>query len=217
MAMTHWKTFADIRREYGQLSLSEETAKDCPIEQFEIWFAEVVMSEKSDPTAMVLSTVDGEGHPDSRVVLLKGVHEGSFVFYTNYQSTKAEQIHEHPFVALNFFWPEMARQVRVRGRVKRTSKHQSDVYFASRPLLSQISAVSSPQSEEIKGRDELEERFNALIAEHQQLPVVRPDHWGGYEVFPLQIEFWQGRDNRMHDRIIYILQRKKWVRRRLAP
>jgi pyridoxamine 5'-phosphate oxidase len=215
--MSHWKTIADIRREYGQLCLSEETAKDCPIQQFEIWFAEVVMKEKSDPTAMVLSTVDAEGHPDSRVVLLKGIHDGAFVFYTNYQSTKAEQLREQPYVALNFYWPELSRQVRVRGGVRLTSKEQSDDYFASRPLLSQIGAVSSPQSTEIKGRSELEERFNALIEQHQQLPVVRPDHWGGYAVFPEQIEFWQGRDNRMHDRIVYTQQQKKWVRRRLAP
>lgn len=215
--MNHWKTIADIRREYGQLSLSEEDAKDCPIEQFEAWFADVVKTEKSDPTAMVLSTVDVSGHPDSRVVLLKGVFHGSFVFYTNYQSAKAQQICEQPYVALNFYWPETARQVRIRGRAQRTSMAQSDRYFASRPLLSQISAIASRQSSEIVGRQVLEQRFNALIAQYQNQPVVRPDHWGGYTVIPQQMEFWQGRDNRLHDRIQYIKQQNQWICRRLAP
>lgn len=208
---------SDIRRDYGQLSLSEACAKDCPIAQFESWFEDVVKTEKNDPTAMVLSTVDERGDPDSRVVLLKGIHRGAFVFYTNYQSVKAEQIQHHPTVALNFYWPEMARQVRVRGRVKRTSKAKSDDYFASRPIASQLSAMTSPQSREIQGREALEQMLNQLIAEHQQKPVVRPEHWGGYEVMPLEIEFWQGRDNRLHDRIHYYREKGKWIHHRLAP
>ena len=215
--MTVWKTMSDIRREYGKLSLSEESAMDCPIAQFESWFAEVVKTEKSDPTAMVLSTVDDRGHPDSRVVLLKGVEKGAFIFYTNYQSAKSIHIERHPYVALNFYWPEMARQVRIRGEVTKTSVSQSDAYFASRPVTSQISAVISPQSSEITGRIELEQKLNALIAETQQQPVVRPTHWGGYIVTPEEIEFWQGRDNRLHDRIHYYQQNGKWRHRRLAP
>ena len=215
--MTLYKTLADIRRDYGQLSLSEANAKDCPIAQFESWFADVVKSEKSDPTAMVLSTVDERGDPDSRVVLLKGVQDGAFVFYTNYQSAKADQIRHHPRVALNLYWPEMARQVRIRGDVKRTSKAKSDAYFASRPITSQLSAITSPQSRAILGREELELKLNQLIAQHQQKPIVRPNHWGGYEVIPMEIEFWQGRDNRLHDRIHYYHEKGKWVHRRLAP
>lgn len=215
--MTHWKTIADIRREYGNLSLSEEEASNCPIAQFERWFAEVVKTEKSDPTAMVLSTIDEKGHPDSRVVLLKETNDGSFVFYTNYQSAKAMHIHANPYVALNFYWPEMARQVRIRGRVKRTSKSQSDTYFLSRPKTSQLSAIASPQSSEIQGRASLEQTLNDLISKHQQKPIVRPDNWGGFEVIPEEIEFWQGRDNRLHDRIHYYLQNGKWLHRRLAP
>ena len=215
--MTHWKTIADIRREYGNLSLSEAEASDCPIEQFERWFADVGKSEKSDPTAMVLSTVDEQGRPDSRVVLLKETIDGSFVFYTNYQSAKSMHIQNNPYVALNFYWPEMARQVRIRGRVKRTSKVQSDTYFSSRPKASQLSAMASPQSSEIQGRASLEKTLNDLISKYQQELVVRPEHWGGFEVIPDEIEFWQGRDNRLHDRIHYYLQNGKWLHRRLAP
>jgi pyridoxamine 5'-phosphate oxidase len=212
-----WKTIADIRREYGRLSLSEEEANDCPIAQFGQWLADVVKTEKSDPTAMVLSTVDELGCPDSRVVLLKETKDGSFVFYTNYQSAKSKQIHSNPYVALNFYWPEMARQVRIRGRVKRTSNKQSDAYFATRPKASQLSAIASSQSSVINGRIELERTLNELIAKHQQELVVRPEHWGGYEVIPDEIEFWQGRDNRLHDRIHYYRQDGKWLHRRLAP
>ena len=212
-----WKTIADIRREYGCLSLSEEEANDCPIAQFGQWLADVVKIEKSDPTAMVLSTVDELGHPDSRVVLLKETKDGTFVFYTNYQSAKSIQIHSNPYVALNFYWPEMARQVRIRGRVKRTSEAQSDAYFATRPKASQLSAITSSQSCVISGREELERTLNELIAKYQQELVVRPEHWGGYEVIPDEIEFWQGRDNRLHDRIHYYRQEGQWLHRRLAP
>ena len=215
--MTHWKTIADIRREYGNLSLSEEDANDHPLVQFERWFAEVVKTEKSDPTAMVLSTVDELGHPDSRVVLLKETNDGSFIFYTNYHSTKAMQISATPYVALNFYWPEMARQVRIRGRIKRTTNAQSDAYFSSRPKLSQLSAITSPQSNEIAGRAALLQKLNELIAKHQQQPIVRPESWGGYEVIPEEFEFWQGRDNRLHDRIHYYRQNDQWIHRRLAP
>ena len=215
--MTHWKTISDIRREYGSLGLSEEDANENPMVQFGLWFADVVNIEKSDPTAMVLSTVDEFGHPDSRVVLLKETKDGAFVFYTNYQSAKAMQICSTPYVALNFYWPEMARQVRIRGRIKRTSAAESDAYFASRPKTSRLSAIASPQSSEISSRLELEQTLNELIAAHQQELVVRPEHWGGYEVIPDEIEFWQGRDNRLHDRIHYYHQQGKWLHRRLAP
>lgn len=215
--MNKWKGLSDIRRDYGDLSLNEENIHDCPIAQFESWFAEVVKTEKSDPTAMVLSTVDESGHPDSRVVLLKGIQDGAFIFYTNYQSAKSLQIKKTPYVALNFYWPDMVRQVRIRGSVKRTNRAQSDAYFSSRPTTSQLSAIISPQSSEISGRAELEQKFNELVANHQQQPVMRPIHWGGYVVTPDEIEFWQGRDNRLHDRIHYYQQQGKWHYRRLAP
>ncbi len=215
--MSKWKKLSDIRRDYGTLSLSEQEAQDSPIAQFELWFAQVLETEKSDPTAMVLSTVDENGHPDSRVVLLKGIEEATFIFYTNYQSAKAMQINKNPYVALNFYWPQMARQVRIRGRIKQISAEQSDAYFSSRPIHSQLSAITSNQSREIKSREELEQRLNELIAKHQQETVLRPSHWGGYRIIPDEMEFWQGRDSRLHDRIHYYHQQGQWAHRRLAP
>ena len=211
-----WGTLADIRRDYGDLRLSEKDVRACPIEQFQTWFSEILQTEIHDPTAMVLSTVDARGYPDSRVVLLKGIDEGSFLFYTNYNSIKSQQIHANPAVALNFYWPSMARQVRVRGRVQQTSQKQSDDYFSSRPLESQWSALISPQSTTIGSRDELERALESLREKNQQ-PIIRPQHWGGYCVTPDEIEFWQGRDNRLHDRIQYSRTGKIWTHRRLAP
>jgi len=215
--MTHWATLASIRREYGDLCLNDEDVPNSPIIQFKRWFSEVLNIEINDPTAMLLSTVDEQGHPDSRVVLLKGIEAGSFVFYTNYQSTKARQINKTPYVALNFYWPSMVRQVRIRGRIKPVSEAQSNAYFATRPRASQLSAIISPQSSEVISRAELEHALNELIASHQQELVMRPEHWGGYMVIPDEFEFWQGRDNRFHDRIQYYRDKKKWLHRRLAP
>lgn len=215
--MNKWKSIADIRREYGALCLTEADMNECPIIQFKCWFEEVLAVEKSDPTAMVLATVDEQGRPDSRVVLLKGVEESSFIFYTNYQSRKAQQISHNPYAALNFYWPEMSRQVRIRGQVKRVSKEQSDSYFDSRPLTSRLSAIASPQSQVIADRQALENALNQLIAATGQEPVLRPRHWGGYQIIPDEIEFWQGRDNRLHDRILYHKKRGKWQHCRLAP
>ena len=211
------KLLSANRRDYGNLSLNEEDVLDSPIAQFERWFGEVLKSESMDPTAMVLSTVDELGYPDSRVVLLKGLEQERFVFYTNYQSAKGIQIRTNAHVALNFYWPSMARQVRVRGLVKRVSKAQSDAYFASRPLNSQRSAIASPQSRPVEDRSELLQRLNLIIAEHQQEVLARPSSWGGYAVIPIEIEFWQGRDNRLHDRIQYYQRNNRWEHRRLAP
>lgn len=215
--MADWTSIADIRREYGELVLDEHSIASCPIAQFKRWFEDVLPVEKSDPTAMVLSTVDEFGHPDSRVVLLKGLDDGHFIFYTNYESNKARQLRQHPYAALNFYWPEMSRQVRVRGSVTQVSAAQSDDYFASRPIKSQLSAIASPQSQKIAERRILEERLNQLIADHGQEPVLRPENWGGYQIIPEQIEFWQGRDNRLHDRISYLKNKENWTICRLAP
>ncbi len=188
-----------------------------PIAQFKLWFEDVLKQEINDPTAMVLSTVDHLGHPDSRVVLLKGLEEGHFIFYTNYQSTKAKQLDAAPFAALNFYWPQMARQIRVRGRIEKTSVEESDAYFHTRPHKSKLSAIISQQSQEIANRAILEKSLNDLIEKHGQDPVLRPIHWGGYLLLPDEFEFWQGRDNRLHDRIHYQRQEVLWSRRRLAP
>lgn len=215
--MSHFESIADIRRDYGELSLDEQLVQDEPIAQFGLWFKDVLQNEKNDPTAMVLSTVDAKGHPDSRVVLLKSLDEGHFVFYTNYLSTKAIEMEHTPYAALNFYWPQMARQVRVRGLAKKVSPSDSDHYFSSRPIKSQLSAIISPQSQVISSRASLEKALNELIEKHGQQPVLRPENWGGYKVIPQEIEFWQGRDNRLHDRIQYYLEDGKWLHRRLAP
>lgn len=215
--MSKWGSLANIRREYGHLNLHEHSIDKCPIKQFKKWFEEVLLVEKTDPTAMVLSTVDEKGYPDSRVVLLKGLEDQSFVFYTNYESTKAVQLHANPYASLNFYWAQMARQVRIRGRVKRVPQKQSDAYFSSRPVVSQLSAMISPQSKEITSREELEDSLNKLITQYGQEPIIRPKNWGGYMVIPDEIEFWQGRDNRLHDRLLYYKKRGEWSCHRLAP
>lgn len=211
-----YKTLADIRREYGDLCLNEQDIQASPITQFQRWFSAILQTETHDPTAMVLSTVDAEGRPDSRVVLLKGIDEGAFIFYTNYTSIKAQHIQANAAVALNFYWPSMARQVRIRGHATLAKQQQSDDYFLSRPKASQWSALISPQSSEISSRADLEQAIEAL-RQHNEEPIVRPEHWGGYCVTPYEIEFWQGRDNRLHDRIQYTLQDNRWTYRRLAP
>ncbi|HBD9375702.1 TPA: pyridoxamine 5'-phosphate oxidase, partial [Legionella pneumophila] len=211
--MSKFRSLADIRRDYGELQLNEESAANDPISQFKLWFDDVLQNEMNDPTAMVLSTVDEKGYPDSRVVLLKGLENGNFIFYTNYQSAKAMQMQKNPYAALNFYWPQMARQVRIRGRVKKISSEQSDAYFSSRPLKSQFSAIVSPQSQEILDRISLEEALNQLIEQYGQKPVIRPENWGGYMIIPDEIEFWQGRDNRLHDRIHYYRHGNEWMHR----
>lgn len=211
------KDLSNIRRDYGCFVLSKETSADSPYAQFEDWFQDVLKTEVSDPTAMTLATVDEHGHPDARIVLLKGIENGAFIFYTNYQSEKAIQIEKMPYAALNFYWPQMARQVRVRGEIKKVSQRQSDAYFASRPLKSQLSAIISPQSCVVSSRQVLEDELKQLIAHSVQQPVVRPDYWGGYQVIPFEMEFWQGRDNRLHDRIHYQRKENEWIKCRLAP
>jgi pyridoxamine 5'-phosphate oxidase len=216
--MSQFRSIADIRRDYGELSLNENGLHPNPIEQFKVWFEDVLNNEKNDPTAMVLSTVDTHGFPDSRVVLLKGFSEGNFIFYTNYKSTKALQIENNPHAAINFYWPQMARQVRIRGSVKKVNEALSDSYFLSRPIKSQLSAIVSPQSQEVADRAYLDDALDALIQQRQQDPVIRPNYWGGYMIIPHEIEFWQGRDNRLHDRIHYCRQEDgAWLHRRLAP
>lgn len=216
--MAHKKVLSEIRREYGQKGLSEETLCTSPIDQFRTWFEEVLQVESiDDPTAMVLSTIDESGHPDSRIVLLKGIENDAFVFYTNYQSKKSMQLEKHPFVALNFYWQSMSRQVRVRGQAERVSIEQSKAYFFSRPLSSQISAIISPQSQKISSRKFLEEAYYDLNDQIKNGMLEYPQFWGGYRVIPQEIEFWQGRNDRLHDRILYSQSEKNWNHSRLAP
>jgi pyridoxamine 5'-phosphate oxidase len=212
-------SLADIRKNYSREELTEQTVFQDPVQQFDFWLNEALKADVDEATAMVLSTATPDGKPSARVVLLKGIEDGSLIFFTNYLSRKGKQLEVNPFAALTFFWPELERQVRLEGKITRISEKASDIYFHSRPQASQIGAWASPQSQEVKDRTELEkaeihytQRFNASIE------IPRPKHWGGFVFTPDYFEFWQGRPSRMHDRIIYEKQpNQAWAIKRLAP
>lgn len=206
-----------IRREYESKPFTEKDLLDHPMAQFKSWFEEWMSTNPFEPTAMTLSTVDANGNPDSRVVLLKDIWQEQFVFFTNYQSEKGQQIKHHPYVALNFYWPELFRQVRVRGMASKLPCENSDAYFASRPFESQCSAVISPQSQKIDDLEVLLKNLHDIQLQYQNQPIPRPDYWGGYVVLPLQLEFWQGQRGRFHDRFRYTKNKNHWKRERLAP
>jgi len=211
-------SIADIRREYSLRSLVRADVDPDPLRQFENWFAQAVESEVPDPTAMVLATATRDGLPAARFVLLKGVDAGGFVFFTNRESRKARELEENPRASLAFYWAELERQIRVEGRVERVSDEEADAYFRSRPRGSQIAAWVSRQSEVIGERAELENRARTLEERFGDTDVPRPPQWGGYRVIPDVIEFWQGRLNRLHDRLRYTLQSQGgWKIERLAP
>lgn len=210
---------AKIRKEYTQETLQESEVALDPSRQFEYWFQEALRAELPEPNAMFLSTVDADGFPNGRVVLLKGLDARGFVFYTNYGSKKGQELASNAMASLTFFWQELERQVRVRGRVERVSEAESDEYFASRPRGSQIGAWVSEQSTVIQSREVLEERTQAYEARFANQEVPRPPHWGGYRVLPFELEFWQGRHSRLHDRIRYRLDEPTgtWLIERLSP
>lgn len=189
-----------------------------PFRQFARWFEDARQHHPQLPEAMTVSTCGVDGHVSSRVCLLKSFDEHGFVFYTNYNSRKGVQISENPRVALTWFWPVLDRQVRVEGAAVKTTAEDSDAYFATRPRGSQLGAWASNQSAVIPGRGDLDQRFRELEANYRDRPVPRPPHWGGYRVIPLEIEFWQGRQDRLHDRFVYRLrEHKDWVIERLSP
>jgi len=207
-----------LRKEYTLAHLEEQTASENPFELFALWFHELLQSHNSEPYAMTLSSINASGKPSSRVVLLRHFDEKGFVFYTNYQSQKGKDIELFPHVALNFFWPEFERQVRIEGNVARVASSVSDAYFASRPRESQLGAWASPQSNEISSRTELEEAFAACHEKFAGQEVPRPPNWGGYLVHPENFEFWQGRPGRLHDRLCFKLnEMDQWRRFRKAP
>lgn len=209
---------AAIRKNYALKSLTEDTVSQDPIVQFRTWMEEALAAEVNEPTAMVLSTANATGRPSARVVLLKDVTTQGFVFFTNYSSRKGSNLHENPFAALTFFWPELERQVRIEGSIQKVAPEVSDAYFNSRPKGSQIGAWASPQSQQISSREELEKADIAYSSEFAEIPEIpRPPHWGGYCLQPDYIEFWQGRPNRLHDRIVFQKQGEAWELKRLAP
>jgi pyridoxamine 5'-phosphate oxidase len=208
---------ADLRKDYGQASLDEKDVADDPIAQFTRWFEEALKAEVNEPNAMSVATVGEDGRPSSRIVLVKQFDERGFTWYTNYASQKGQQLDSRPFAALLFFWSELERQVRIEGRVERTSAEESDKYFNSRPLKSRLSAIASEQSAPIANRADLEHNYEEVARQYGETPQ-RPQHWGGYRLVPERIEFWQGRRSRFHDRIVYTRQEDgSWTRQRLQP
>jgi pyridoxamine 5'-phosphate oxidase len=206
-----------IRREYGSHALDHEHYLDAPMLKAQHWLEEAIQHEEMDPNAMVLSTVDAKGFPDARVVLLKEISDQGFVFFTHYDSAKGYQLEQHPYAALTFFWPKLIRQLRVRGSVHKINHQESERYFQSRPRLSQVGAVISAQSQPIASRDQLVQAFNQFQEIHAHQTIDCPATWGGYRVQPLELEFWQGCDNRLHDRLHYSWTGQQWQTQLLAP
>jgi pyridoxamine 5'-phosphate oxidase len=211
-------SIADLRKEYILQSLHEQRVDADPLVQFEKWLNEAITASIEEPTAMTLATASSDGLPSARIVLLKGYDSNGFIFFTNYDSFKGKQIEENPRACLVFFWKELERQIRITGLIRKISAKASDEYYKSRPLGSQVGALISPQSQVIESREWLMNREYQLLKEYENKPIPRPENWGGYCVQPVTIEFWQGRPNRLHDRIQYSLQENgKWKIERLAP
>jgi pyridoxamine 5'-phosphate oxidase len=208
---------ASLRKDYGQATLSENDVAVYPLEQFNAWFDQALKAEVNEPNAMSVATVDADGKPTSRIVLIKQFDARGFTWYTNYQSQKGRQLQANPHAALLFFWPELERQIRIEGKVERTSAEESDKYFHSRPLKSRLAAIASAQSMPIANRTALEDHYDAVAKQYGDEPP-RPLNWGGFRLVPERIEFWQGRRSRFHDRIVYTLQANgSWTRERLQP
>ncbi|HRP88723.1 MAG TPA: pyridoxamine 5'-phosphate oxidase [Edaphocola sp.] len=208
------KEIAAIRQDYCLSSLEEGEVGGNPVLFFEKWFKQAEDAHCTEVNAMTLATVDEEGKPHARMVLLKGIEQETFIFYTNYHSKKGEQLKENPHAALVFFWPELQRQVRVEGTVEKVSPELSDEYFYSRPIESQIGAIASEQSGVISSRKVIEDKVKIIESDKE---IKRPEHWGGFALKPEKIEFWQGRSNRLHDRIVFELRTDIWKIFRLAP
>ena len=215
-------SYKNIRREYSLSSLSRDELNDNPLSQLKKWFNEAIDSKHVDANAMHLSTVDENQMPDGRVVLCKGIDEIGVIFYTNYKSNKAKQLSLNPACAITFYWQELQRQIRLKGKVVKLTAEENQEYFCSRPIESQAAAIASPQSQVIDSRDELEELYNKLMAQvtsnNKEKKFNCPDSWGGYRVIPDYFEFFQGGKHRMHDRFRYqLMSNKKWKINRLAP
>jgi pyridoxamine 5'-phosphate oxidase len=205
-----------FRRDYARGELLESRALPDPIEQFRQWFADAAGAAVAEPNAMTLATATPDGVPSARVVLLKGFDARGFVFYTNYTSRKAQELDANPVASLCFFWQPLERQVRITGRVERVSRAESETYFHARPVAAQIGAWASRQSTEIS-RQDLERRNAELTERFAGMTVPLPEFWGGYRVIPSEMEFWQGRPSRLHDRLLYVRAGNRWEIRRLSP
>ncbi len=213
------QSLADMRRNYAREGLTEAQAPEEPFALFRQWFEQAVETEQApvEANAMTLATVDAEGRPHCRILLLKGLDAEGFTFFTNYSSAKGQQLAASPFAAMTFFWPTLERQVRIEGRVSKVSHQESNAYFQVRPLGSRLGAWASPQSRVIADRTELEELLKATEERFNDAQPDCPDHWGGYRLIADRVEFWQGRPSRLHDRLNFRFVDGKWIRERLAP
>jgi len=207
----------DIRTDYRLLELDEKQVDKNPLIQFSTWFEQAVQANLEEVNAMTLATVDPNGMPNARIVLLKDLEDNGFIFYTNYESNKGRELAANPKAALVFFWPALQRQVRINGFVEKVNTETAEHYFQSRPIGSQFGAWASPQSQVITDRKVLEENLQSVVEKYKDQTIPKPPHWGGYKVIPTLIEFWQGRTSRLHDRILYTKVGDKWKIERLAP
>jgi pyridoxamine 5'-phosphate oxidase len=210
-------SLSDLRKDYVSSGLSEASLDPNPFQQFSRWFQQALDAALPEPNAMTLATATREGKASARIVLLKSFDEQGFVFYTNYESQKGKELAENPYAALVFHWIELERQVCAAGRVSRVSREESESYFHSRPVGSQLGAWASRQSQVISGREILEDRLKKLEKDYRDKLIPLPSDWGGFRLAPEMIEFWQGRPNRLHDRLRYRLLDRRWVIERLAP
>ena len=209
---------SDIRKEYTRGKLTKSNISNDPFEQFAHWLDDAIHSGEDEPTAMIIATVSAEGHPSTRTVLLKGVENGKFLFFTNYDSRKGQQLAANPYISLSFVWHRLERQIHIEGKAERCTPEESDTYFATRPYKSRIGARISPQSHVIGSRMEIMRAFVYEATKLAGQTVQRPDNWGGFAVTPTRFEFWQGRESRLHDRFQYTLQKDgSWEISRLAP
>jgi pyridoxamine 5'-phosphate oxidase len=215
-APTDAPELAHLRNEYALKTLDEREVDRDPLKQFGVWMVEAIHAKVPEPTAMALATADANGRPSARIVLLKGVDPRGFVFFTNYASRKGRELAANPNAAMTFLWKELERQVRIEGRTEKVTPEESAAYFATRPLGSKIGAWASPQSEVIESRIWLEDHWAQLSKEHGADPPL-PPHWGGYRLMPDYLEFWQGRQSRLHDRVAYTRGKERWTIARLAP
>ncbi|KUG24773.1 pyridoxamine 5'-phosphate oxidase [hydrocarbon metagenome] len=208
-------SISQIRNDYKKQKLRKEDLDKDPIRQFQIWLDEAIKSELTEPTAMTLATADATGKPSARIVLLKSIDQNGFAFFTNYESKKGIELKQNPKAALVFYWSQLERQVRVEGTVSKLNRAISEEYFNSRPKESRISTIISPQSTPIPNRTFLEKRVEKFLKDRREIKI--PDNWGGYILTPGTIEFWQGRENRLHDRFLYTRKNNDWEIVRLAP